>query len=145
MKNRIIAAALLLVFAVRGAYGQEVRYVKEFSNEHHPEIGYWFISPSMLEGDRAIRYLDSVADRCLYTFLFLSAREGVSFFDYGITHDAFKRIVAEGHKRGLKIGLQIWGNTNHVPLEVAERMIVEQEVTLDEAGSADYTAKAKYI
>lgn len=134
-----------MLASICGGYGQEIRYVKQFANENHPEIGYWFISPSMLEGDRAIRYLDSVADRCLYTFLFLSAREGVSFFDYGVTHDAFKRIVAEGHKRGLKIGLQIWGNTSHVPLDVSERMIVEQEVTLDEAGNADYTAKAKYI
>lgn len=145
MKLKIIIIALALSIAGMPGQAQKIRYTGKWANEHHPEIGYWFISPSMLEGNRPERYLDSVADNSLYTLLFLSAREGADFYDFGKMHDIFRRIVAEGHRRGLKIGLQLWGDTKDVPLDVAERMIVEQEVQLSEAGNADYTAKARYI
>ena len=122
MKLKIIIIALALSIAGMPGQAQKIRYTGKWANEHHPEIGYWFISPSMLEGNRPERYLDSVADNSLYTLLFLSAREGADFYDFGKMHDIFRRIVAEGHRRGLKIGLQLWGDTKDVPLDVAERM-----------------------
>ncbi|HVV06400.1 MAG TPA: hypothetical protein VHC96_19345 [Puia sp.] len=144
MKQKIIFL-LCAGLGFCGVSGQGVQYVDAFRNVHHPEIGYWFVSPSMLQGDRAVKYLDSVADNCPYTLLFLSAREGADFYDYATTHEVFRKIVAEAHRRGLKIGLQLWGAVRNVPLELSERMIVEQEVALDGNGNADYTAKAKFI
>ncbi|HWB93419.1 MAG TPA: hypothetical protein VG605_16270 [Puia sp.] len=145
MKLKIVIIALGLSIAGIPGKAQKIHYTGKWKNEHHPEIGYWFISPSMLVGNRPERYLDSVADNSLYTLLFLSAREGADFYDFGKMHDIFRRIVAEGHRRGLKIGLQLWGDVKNVPLKVAERMIVEQEVQLNDAGDADYTARARYI
>jgi hypothetical protein len=144
MAKKIFVALLGLIW-LGSAKGQGIQYVSAFANSHHPEIGYWFVSPSMLKGDRAVKYLDSVADNCLYTLLFLSAREGADFYDYASTHEVFRKVVAEAHRRGLKIGLQLWGAVRDVPLELSERMIVEQEVALDGAGNADYVAKARYI
>jgi hypothetical protein len=124
---------------------QRIQYVKKIANEHHPEIGYWFITPSLLPGERYLRYLDSIAERDPYTLLFLSSREGANFYDFKLWHPVFQKIVAEAHRLGLKIGFQIWGEVKAVPLEMAERMIVEDEVVLDAAGHAEQAVKARYI
>ncbi|HEY4063081.1 MAG TPA: hypothetical protein VGM30_14345 [Puia sp.] len=145
MKKLFFLSAAMLIGYCGCLEAQEIQYVKRFANEHHPEIGYWFISPALLPGERYIRYLDSIAEMDPYTLLFLSSREGADFYDFKLWHPVFQKIVAEAHRLGIKIGFQIWGEVKAVPLENAERMIVEDEVMLDESGGAERRIKARYI
>ncbi|MEP6746879.1 MAG: hypothetical protein ABJB86_04085 [Bacteroidota bacterium] len=125
---------------------QKIGYVTEFENENHPEIGYWFITPALIADEqKAVATVDSIASRCKYTLIFLSAREGQSFYEFNGCHPVFQKIVAQAHKKGLKVGLQLWGNYKDKTVEGSQQMIVESETQLDEKGSATFIAKAKYI
>ena len=77
--------------------------------------------------------------------LFLTSREGSNFYDTPTWHTAFKNIVARAHKKGVKVGLQLWGNYMDKSMEGSQRMIIESEVKLDQNGNADYTDTAKFI
>ena len=139
---------ILLFFFLAGFKfldAQSVKYVKQFTNENHPEIGYWFISPDLLENGRYLEELDSIIYQCPYTLVFLTARDGATFYDFNVMHPVFQKLVAKAHQHGLKIGLQLWGNYKDQSIEESQRMIVEKEIQLDESGNASYTAKAKFI
>lgn len=138
----VFAVAWLTCTSVRS---QNIEYVNGFENKNHPQIGYWFISPNLLENKRYAANIDSITSNCNYTLLFLTAREGASFYDYSTWHDAFKEIVRKAHAKGVQVGLQLWGNYKDSSIEGSQRMIVESEVTLDQRGHAEYTDTAKFI
>jgi len=80
---------------------QPINYVAAFANENHPQIGYWFISPNLLtETKEYQKHIDSIAENCKYTLIFLTAREGANFYDYDKMHPIFKDLVAAAHKKG---------------------------------------------
>ena len=145
--NKVAAVLILLIcLNIQWAQAQIIEYVPKFSNENHPEIGYWFITPKLIGDEKKIlANIDSIADKCMYTMLFLTSREGANFYDFPLLHPVFQKLVAEGHRKGLKVGLQLWGNYPDKSMEGSQRMIVENEVLLDQAGNADYTAKARFI
>ena len=134
---------LLLIFSLTEA--QTIRYVPKFTNENHPEIGYWFISPSLLPNDNYLVHLDTIVQKCPYTLLFLTARDGANFYNYSLMHPVFQKIVSQAHKKGLKVGLQLWGNYKDTSTVGSQRMIIENEVLLDQSGYAGFTVKAKYV
>jgi hypothetical protein len=135
----------VLILGITCVSAQQVQHVNRFANTHHPEIGYWFISPNLLEHEAYMQHLDSIAAKCPYTLVFLTARDGANFYEYKTWQPVFKKLVAEAHRKGLQVGLQLWGNYRVVPLEHALRLTVEHELTLDATGSASLTATAKYI
>src|SRR5665647_614934 len=141
----IAISILLLVLKFQFLNAQSIKYVSKFKNENHPEIGYWFISPDLLNKGRYFEELDSIIHQCPYTLVFLTARDGANFYDYPTMHPVFKKIVATAHQHGLKVGFQLWGNYNDKSIEGVQRMIVENEVQLDQSGNASLTAKAKFI
>ncbi len=145
MKKNILLTLLLICFRSVLLFSQEIKYVQRFADENHPEIGYWFISPDLLKDGRYLEELDSIIHQCPYSLVFLTAREGADFYDFKTMHPFFKEIVATAHQSGLKVGLQLWGNYQDKTIETSQRMIVEDEVTLDESGKASFTAKAKFI
>lgn len=120
-------------------------YVDQFKNVNNPEIAYWFISPDLVKSGKYVEEVDRIADKSLFTLLFLTAREGANFYDIQKFHPVFSKIVDEAHKKGLKIGLQIWGDYSNVTPRNSMRMIVEDEVTLDDAGRASLTATSRFI
>ncbi|MDP4226924.1 MAG: hypothetical protein Q8910_11145 [Bacteroidota bacterium] len=120
-------------------------YVKAFDNVNHPEICYWFFSENMIKNDRYMNVLDSLAHQSLYTFIFLTARNGVDFYDYDRMRPIFRKIVEKAHSYGIKIGLQLWENRKKVEIENTDRCITEGEVALDENGEASFDARAKHI
>ncbi len=136
---------LLVVLTLQLSHAQKFDYITAFPNENHPEIGYWFISPNLLSNDSYLVHLDTIARKCPYTLLFLTSREGANFYDYSLMHPVFQKIVTEAHKKGLKVGLQLWGNYKDKSYEGSQQMIIENEVLLDQSGNADITVKAKYI
>jgi len=122
----------------------KVEYVSGFPNSNHPEICYWFITPDQLKNDRYMAQIDQLADKGLYTMVFLTARNGVDFYNTEELHPVFAKLVDHAHQRGLKIGLQLWPQKyKDLPLKDCERLIVEGEATLDENGAATYTAHAR--
>ncbi len=143
--KKIPLSVLFLLLIFRLANAQSINYVPKFENENHPEIGYWFISPDLIEGDKYLSHLENIAQNCPYTLVFLTSREGANFYNYPVMHPVFQKIVSEAHKRGLKVGLQLWGNYQDKTMEGSQRMIVENEVMLDQSGNANFTATAKYV
>ncbi len=143
--KRIIFLFLLLVINFKFLDAQSIKHITKFTNEHHPEIGYWFISPDLFSNGRYLEELDSIIHQCPYTLVFLSARASADFYDYETMHPVFKRLVARAHQRGLKIGLQLWGNYNDKTIDGSQRMIVENEVQLNGSGEASLTVRAKFV
>ena len=125
---------------------QKIEYVTEFKNENHPEIGYWFISSNIITEDKKyMAHIDSIAKNCKYTLIFLTAREGITFYDFEKMHPVFRDIVATAHKYGIKVGLQLWGNYKDKTFEGSQRMIIETEVPIDANGNAAASVKAKFV
>lgn len=146
MKRSLTLFAILLCQSFL-LHSQGISYVPKFANENHPEIGYWFISPNLLVNNRYASNIDSIATKCSYTMLFLTARENANFYEFSTWHDAFKKIVANAHKKGLKVGLQLWGvyKDKDKPVDRSQRMIVESEIKLDQSGNAVFEDTAKFI
>ncbi|MEA3425032.1 MAG: hypothetical protein U9R46_02175 [Bacteroidota bacterium] len=148
MKKLIFPIAFLFLLAnhTGNAQSQQIKYIPEFSNENHEQIGYWFISPNLITEENLYqKHIDSIAENCKYTLIFLTAREGADFYDYKKMYPVFKNLVAAAHKKGLKVGLQLWGNYKDKTMEGSQRMIIETEVPLDQSGSATASIKAKFI
>ena len=123
-----------------------IEYVKSFTDANHPHIAYWFISEDMLDLNKSMPILDKLADSSHLNMLFLTARNGVSFYQTEKMHEFFAAIVKHAHERNIKIGLQLWEDRlNPIAIENTEREISEGEVILDEGGKANYTGKAKHI
>lgn len=142
----LIGATPLRSLAALEAPGRAVTaYVDRFRNENHPEIGYWFFSPSQIPSDGYLDYLDKVVMQFPFTLVFLTAREGADFYDYARMRPVFSKLVAAAHRRGLKIGLQLWQDEKQVSPADAVRMLVDHELTLDATGSAVVKAAAQYI
>jgi len=121
-----------------------VDYVSGFTNSNHPEICYWFFSKDQIQNENYLAMVDQLVDKGLYTMAFITARNGVDFYNTETMHPVFARLVEHAHQRGLKIGLQLWPRQGPtLPLEDCERLIVEGEVTLDANGAASYTAQAR--
>lgn len=146
MKKNLAIIAALCYFTSSFSQVPKITYVDEFANENHPEIGYWFISANIVTEDKKyLAHIDSIANDCKYTLIFLTARDQISFYDFDKMHPVFKDIVAAAHKKGIKVGLQLWGNYEDKTIDRSQRMIIETEVPLDPTGNATATIKAKYI
>src|SRR5436190_1080769 len=146
MKKIITISGLICFYHLPMLTAQKIGYVPKFLNENHPQIGYWFFTPALINDEKkALANIDSIATKCNYTMLFLTSREGANFYDFKLLHPVFQKLVAEGHKKGLKVGLQLWGNYKDKTIDGSQRMIVEDEVQLDSMGNAAYTASAKFI
>lgn len=145
--KKIITASLILLSAIpQLLQAQKIAYIPKFLNENHEQIGYWFFTPTLIADEKkALANIDSIAAKCNYTMLFLTSREGASFYDFNKVHPVFQKLVAEGHKKGLKVGLQLWGNYPDKNMEGSQRMIIENEVVLDQQGSANTSITAKHI
>lgn len=99
----------------------------------------------MLPQERYEAKIDSLSKFSKYNFIFLTAREGVNFSDNVKMHPVLEKVVSYAHSKGLKIGLQHWGRSYNVPIELTERMIQEGEITLDDNGTGSYSVKAKFV
>jgi hypothetical protein len=123
----------------------DINYISNFPNVNHPQIAYWFFSKDQLSTENFKRKIDSVATFSKYNLLFLTARNGVDFYNVDLMKPIFTELVQYAHSKGLKIGLQLWEDRKPVPIENTERIIQEDEVTLDENGNAECTIPSKHV
>ena len=122
-----------------------IQYVSSFSNTNHPQIAYWFFNYDMLNETAWKRKIDSLVSTSKYTFIFLTARNNVDFFDPEKMKPIFSNLVEYAHKKGLQIGLQLWGTQKNTSEAACERSVVENEAILNENGTASLYNKAKHI
>ncbi len=121
-----------------------IQYVNAFPNTNHPQIAYWFFNKEMLNESAWKSKMDSLATNGKYTFIFLTARNGLDFFDPVKMKPVLTNVVNYAHVKGLQIGLQLWGTNKNTSEAASERTIVENEVTLNENGVASIYNKAKH-
>ena len=146
--KRIFSFSLILLVATR-LFAQNssanIQYISSFKNTNHPEIAYWFFNKDMLNEAAWKSKIDSLAFASKYTFIFLTARNNVDFFDPEKMKPIFSSLVEYAHKKGLQIGLQLWGTPKNTSEAACERSVVENEAILDENGTANIYNKAKHI
>lgn len=146
--NKRVKITLLLVFIVCSFSlnaQNKVKQLDTFLNTNHPQIAYWFFNKEMLLEDAWKSKIDNLAANSKYTLIFLSSRNGVDFFEPEKMQPTFTKLVAYAHSKGLKIGLQLWGTNKNTSEQACERSIVENEIILDENGSASLNNVAKHI
>lgn len=145
-KNLLIIILLILCFK---AYPQKntskIQYVKSFENVNHPQIAYWFFNKEMMVEQVWKKKIDSLVANSKYTMIFLSSRNGLDFFNPEAMKPTLSNLVKYAHDKGLKIGLQLWGTNKNTSEESCERVIVENEVVLDQNGNANLTNTAKHV
>lgn len=122
-----------------------IHQIEAFEAVNHPQVAYWFFSKDMLDPKRYQEKIDSLCRDSKYTLIFLTARNGVNFYETEKMHPVFENLVKYAHQKGLKIGLQLWDKKYKVAIENTERMMLEGEILLDESGKGTYSAKAKYV
>ena len=144
---KILSVFLLLNTTEKSAAQKsntKVEYINEFENTQHPEIAYWFFNKEMLNEASYKRKIDSLSAFGKFTLLFITARNGVDFYDSKTMHPVFTKLVQYAHQKGLKIGLQLWEKRGNVSIENTERLIQEGEVALDDKGFAEYSTLSKH-
>jgi hypothetical protein len=140
-KSLVVSCFLMLVFCLQAQVIQ-VKYINAFENSNHPQVAYWFITSDQHKPTVYKAKIDSFAKFSKYTLVFLTEREGYSFYDSTNMHPIFKDMVAYAHQKGLKLGLQIWKRDFFTDLENTDRLIQEGEQTLDANGEASYQVQA---
>jgi len=146
MKFKLYFFSLAFTLVQFSSFGQEVnvKYIPSFDNINHPSVAYWFFAANMMSEDRYKGKIDSFARFSKYSLIFLTARDGVDFYDFKTMGPVFQNLVAYAHQKGLKIGLQIWKNDANTKIENTDRLMQEGEVVLDENGKAEFKAEAKH-
>lgn len=144
MKKILFLLGFVFVYGVTHAQ-KDNKLIKEFQNANHPQIAYWFFSKTQLDPTVYKQKIDSLTQFSKYTLVFLTARNGVDFFDPAKMKPIFSDLVQYAHSKGLKIGLQLWGTNKNTTEPNCERAVVEQEVMIDSLGKAEIYSKARHI
>ena len=144
-KTLILIISLVLLLLVSCRHEEQIRasYVGSFENINHPQVAYWFCAANMMPEERYKGKIDTFAMQSKYTLIFLTERPGCNFYDTETMHPVFERLVNYAHKKGLKIGLQIFKTNDGTLLENTDRLMQEGEVLLDKNGNGKYSVKAK--
>lgn len=140
-----LLCSFLLKVALCQITASNIQYLDKFNNANHPQIAYWFINKEMLVEDAWKTKIDSLVANSKYTLIFLTARNGVDFFEPSVMKPYFLALVNYAHSKGLQIGLQLWGTPKNTSESASERAIVENEVLLNEHGMVNLYSKAKHI
>ena len=101
-----------------------------------PSVLYWFWSEDLLENDKYLSDVDSIAE-LPFNMVFLTAREGAYFYDFDKYAPAFAKLVDKAHSKGIQIGLQLWTGHMNVTEERCKRMIGETSLMLDSNGEGE--------
>ncbi len=124
----------------------KLSYVDELANVNHPQIGYWFITPSSLKENHYLVQLDSIINFSKFDLVFLSARNGVNFFDTKKMLPIFKAIVEKAHQHHIKIGLQFFEDSKTpVAIDNTDRYITELEFDLNDNGVGEGAGESKHV
>lgn len=120
-----------------------IRNIKSLEPQKHPQILYWFWDEVTLTNKQYMKDIERICNDTPFTLLFFTARGTLDFYgDRERLLPAFKEVAEYAHKRGVKIGLQLWRDFSQIQItdDNAVSLLVEKELTLDINGFAEYTA-----
>jgi hypothetical protein len=124
-----------------------VRYEDPLLNANYPELLYWFTTPETLAPERYNRDVQHIAHDTVFDFPFLTARNGVNFFNSPAAHDAIAAIVREGHQNGLRIGATLQladiDSMRKASFDDEQTVVGEGETALDASGRGIVTSTVK--
>lgn len=120
-----------------------IKYSDKIENANHPQILYWFWTPDMIENHTYIEELENISKTMSFDLLFLTSRDGLSFFDFDSVAEPFRKTVERAHELNIKIGLQLWRPEDTVQLDDALALIVEGEEKLDDEGELIYEVESR--
>ena len=138
----ILLTNMLFNVAISQNSSSHITYISSFNNANHPEIAYWFFNKDMLNEAAWKNKIDNLSTTSKYTLIFLTARNGVDFFEPEKMKPIFSNLVAYAHTKGLQIGLQLWGTPKNTSEASSERTVVENEIILDANGLGSVYSKA---
>lgn len=122
-----------------------VHVVSQMPNSRNPQILYWFITDDTCKEERYKADINHLASEGPFDLAFLTARTRVSFYDTEKMAPVFKGLVDAAHRKGLKVGLQLWPAEDNVPMDEQEALVVEGEVQLNNEGVGNYEATARHV
>lgn len=122
-----------------------VETIDKFENINNPIVLYWFWDENTLLGKKYLSDLDSIVEKSPFDLIYLTARNGVDFYDYDRMHPIFSELVDEAHRKGVKIGLQLWDSDNEITFAKSVRLLSESEAELDVKGRAVVKMYAKHV
>ncbi len=103
----------------------------------HPKIHYWFWDEKTITDKHYLKDIDTLADKSDFDLIFLTQRGSLNFWDTEKFSPIFAEMVEYAHKKGLKIGLQVWPRgfmssaPSDTPWQEAEAVVTEYEQLLD--------------
>jgi hypothetical protein len=146
MTTALMAVGLTNAGAQGRAAKVEIEYQDPILNARYPELLYWFVTPETLKNGQYARDIEHIAHDTTFDFPILTAREGVNFTTRD-AHDGVAKIVALGHKNGLRIGatlhVQDTASDRPYPPEDQQTVVSDGEGTLDANGHAVLTTSIK--
>jgi hypothetical protein len=116
----------------------KVQYEDPILNANYPELLYWFVTPETIVPGRYARDVEHIAHDTVFDFPFLTARNGVNFFNSPAAHDAIAGIVRDSHKNGLRIGATLQladiDSMRKASPDDEQTVVGESETNLDTSG-----------
>lgn len=88
-----------------------IRFVSEIPDAHFPELLYWFLTPETMRNKQYLNDVEHITRDTPFTFTFLTPRNGTELYSPE-THAAIAALVADAHRHGLKVGIQLLFNRN---------------------------------
>src|SRR5580693_2959565 len=123
-----------------GSLNVKIQYEDPIRNQHYPELLYWFVTPETLSPQRYTKDIEHISRDTAFDFPFLTARNGVNFFDDRAAHDAVAGIVKTAHENGLRIGatfeLQDVDSFRKFAFDDEQTAVSDAEGLLDASGRA---------
>lgn len=139
----LLLAGMLLAAA---ASAQEVVRLVQFENRNHPQVGYWFLTPDIVEDDRYLADFEEMLDKAPYDLYFLDAREGASFNNLDPMHQVVKNIVERAHERDVKVGIRLYLRPEEpLAYEDREGFLGECSVPLNRHGRGSCPISTRFI
>lgn len=106
-------------------------------DKKHPQILYWFWDEDTMKDGQYLKDIERICEKSTFDLIFFTARGQLNFYrDREILKDAFSEVAEYAHKRGRKVGLQLWRDHSKVTEQNAISLIVEKEMKLDPSGKA---------
>lgn len=144
---KIFFSLLLLISIFNTSCNKSITIntVDRFKNVNNPIVLYWFWDENTLSNKKYLSDIDSIAKKSPFDLVFITARNGVDFYDYDRMHPIFSELVDEAHRNGIKIGLQLWDSDNDINVDKSVRLISESETQLDYRGKASVKIYADHV
>lgn len=173
MGGSIVALVFALLFSLRvnGQAHVSMSFEQPLHDANYPELVYWFVTPETFAPGQAAKDVQHIAKDTLFTFPFLTERNGVILFTepqpngfvpascpqwppwcspYTANvnqHALVADIVRDAHRNGLKMGIAFdWllvDTRQRIADEEAQTVVSSAEATLDAHGRAQLTAGSK--